>query len=117
MYYQKLIAQEPNNCDHLQWYAFTYQIAQQYEQAVPHLERAYECMKRSGKKPCQMTDIIKWLATAYIQIPKPAWDKAQPLIEQGLKCDPNDADFKELQKALKGSQEMQYTPGTKAGQH
>ena len=115
-FYKKLIAQEPNNCDHLQWHAYTYYQAQQWELALPHLEKSYECFKRSGKAPCQMIDPIKWLATAYIQIPKPAWDKARPLVEQGLKCDPNDRDFKELQKAIKNSEEIQYTPGTKAGQ-
>jgi|GEM_PF-2271963 len=112
-FYKKLVAQDPNNCDNLQWYAFTFHVAEQYQQALPHLERAYNCMKRKGRKPCQMRDIMLWVAQAYSQIPR--MDKVKPLVEAGLKCDPNDPDLLKLKKIYEESEEIQYIPGTKAG--
>jgi len=112
-FYRNLVAQDPNNCDNLQWYAFTFHVAEQYERALPHLEKAYNCMKRKGKKPCQMRDIMLWLAQAYLQVAK--MDKVKPLIDQGLKCDPSDKEFLEVKSIYDEGQEMKYIPGTKAG--
>jgi predicted Zn-dependent protease len=124
-YYQGLIAQEPNNCEHKKWFAFTYYVAagaapegdemrQAYQRALPHLERAYECMKAHGQTPCQMNEIGKWLAQTYTQLPIPDWKEAGPLIEQGLKCSPNDSDFRELQRIDEENKTQEYVPGTKA---
>lgn len=124
-YYEGLIGQEPGNCEHKQWYAFTYYVSATeknetdsplaYQRALPHLERAYNCMVNKGTSPRKMLDIMKWLAQTYTQLPTPDWEKASPLIEKGLKSDPNDRDFLELRRIENESKELDYTPGTKAG--
>jgi tetratricopeptide (TPR) repeat protein len=120
-----LIAQEPNNCDHKLWYAYTFfvvapekeEAAQPlaYQKALPYLERAYNCMKNRGVGPRKMLDITKWLAQTYTQLPTPNWGDARPLIEAGLKIDPNDAEFLHLRRIDDESKEIEYTPGRKAG--
>ncbi len=124
-YYVGLIAQEPNNCDYKQWYAYTFfvgasekEVSAQplaYQKALPYLKRAYNCMKNKGTSPRKMFDIMKWLAQTYTQLPTPNWEEARPLFEAGLKTDPNDAEFLDLLRIYEEGLEYKYTPGMKAG--
>ena len=61
-----------------------------------------------------MRDITLWLAQAYSQTNQ--LNRAEPLVDQGLKCDPDDKEFKEIQNSILMEQEIDYTPGQKAGQ-
>jgi len=124
-FYKTLISQDPNNCSNLQWYAFTFYAAAadadpsvapgKYQLALPHLEKAYNCMARKNTSKCKMRDIMLWLAQCYTQLSTSDWDKAKPLINAGLECDPNDKEFKELQRMGDDVEEYQYTPGQKVG--
>ncbi len=127
-FYEKMIAEEPNNCEHKKLYAYIYmavaidepdetKAGAKWAAAIPHLKRAYNCMADKQLNPCEtkMFEVTKWLAQAYMLQSASDRDSARPLIEQGLKCRPDDRDLKELERVISEGEELEYTPGMKTG--
>jgi tetratricopeptide (TPR) repeat protein len=96
--YKWLVDREPGVCDHLQWYAFTFFSQKQYQTAIPHLKRAYDCFEKKTLGGCPQNELRWWLAyatyeTATADTQK---DEAYKLCEQVIKCDPKHKDAKVL---------------------
>ncbi len=71
------------------------------EQAINHLEKAYQLMEANGVDKCKEIDVIIWLAQAnsfYDDIKHD--DEALKWIKRGRACDPNNETLKSLQESL-----------------
>lgn len=96
--YKWLMDHEPGVCDHLQWYAFTYFGQKQYQSAMPHLKRAYQCFESKTPNGCGHNELRWWLAYATYETAASDTqkDEAYKLCELVVKCKPDHKDAKTL---------------------
>jgi tetratricopeptide (TPR) repeat protein len=96
--YQWLIEQEPDVCDHRQWYAFTLFAAKNYTAAAPHLQRAYRCFEQLNKDACKHNELRWWLAFALYESGKK--DASYELCEKVVECDSSNKDAQDLMNRI-----------------
>ncbi|MBI3872640.1 MAG: tetratricopeptide repeat protein [candidate division Zixibacteria bacterium] len=96
--YKLLVAREPDNCENQKWYGYSFFVQKNYSPAIPPLRRAYQCYTSSGAKPCSYNDLRWWLAFALYDTG--AKDESYKLLEQIMKCEPNQADAKQLMNRI-----------------
>lgn len=96
--YKWLMDHEPGVCDHLQWYGFTYFGQKQYQPAIPHLKRAYDCFEKKAPGGCGHNELRWWLAYATYETATgdTQKDESYQLCKQVIKCNPNHKDAKLL---------------------
>jgi tetratricopeptide (TPR) repeat protein len=92
--YKWLMDREPNVCEHMQWYGFTYFSQKNYSAAVPALRRAIKCWEATGENPCRCNEPRWWLAYALYETGEK--DESYKTCEKVVQCDPKHADAKKL---------------------
>jgi len=92
--YKWLMDREPNVCENVQWYGFSYFSQKNYPAAVPALRRALKCFEASGDNPCRYNEPRWWLAYALYETGEK--DESYKMCEKVIQCDPKYADAKKL---------------------
>lgn len=94
MAYRWLVDNEPDVCDHYQWFGFTLFAEKNYSGAVPHLRRAYQCYEQRAPGGCGHNELRWWLAYALYEIAEK--DDSYELCEKVVDCSPDNMDARNL---------------------
>ncbi|HUU44684.1 MAG TPA: tetratricopeptide repeat protein [Acidobacteriota bacterium] len=94
MAYRWLVENEPDVCDHYQWYGFTLFAEKNYAGAVPHLRRAYQCNEQRTPGGCGHNELRWWLAYALYETDDK--DESYELCEKVVDCSPDNMDARNL---------------------
>ena len=97
--YRWLVDREPDVCDHRQWYGFSLFSTKDYASALPHLKRAYECLKTKSECDKQANEVRWWYAYALYESAgenQAKKDESYELCKLVVKCDPSNKDAKLL---------------------
>lgn len=92
--YRWLVDREPDVCDHRQWFGFSLFSTKDYAGALPHLKRAYECLKAKPECDKQLNEVRWWYGYALYETGQK--DESYKLLELVVKCSPGHADAKSL---------------------
>ncbi len=96
--YRWLVEREPDVCDHRQWYGFSLFSTRDYIAALPHLKRAYDCLKSKPECDKQLNEVRWWYSYALNENGQK--DEAYKLLELVVKCSPQHADAKSLMNRI-----------------
>lgn len=92
--YRWLVDREPDVCDHRQWFGFSLFSTKDYAGALPHLKRAYDCLKSKSECDKQLNEVRWWYGYALYETGQK--DESYKLLELVVKCAPGHADAKSL---------------------
>lgn len=92
--YRWLVEREPDVCDHRQWFGFSLFSTKDYAGALPHLKRAYDCLKAKSECDKQLNEVRWWYGYALYETGQK--DESYTLLELVVKCSPGHADAKSL---------------------
>lgn len=92
--YRWLVEREPDVCDHRQWFGFSLFSTKDYAGALPHLKRAYDCLKTKSECDKQLNEVRWWYGYALYETGQK--DESYKLLELVVKCSPGHADAKSL---------------------